>query len=82
MNYIATSIYDEKTRQYLAPQLEYNEDVARRNFAYALKRNDSLGFAKADLRLYNIGSFDSGTGIFCPNSPAVLIVDGKEIEIE
>lgn len=82
MNYIAVSMYDEKTRQYMAPQLEVNEEVARRNFSYAIKRNDSLGFAKADLRLYNIGSFDSDTGILCANSPAILIVDGKEIEIE
>lgn len=78
MIYVATSLYDEKTQQYMAPQFEQNEATARRNFAFALKRNDSLAFAAADLRLYNIGSFDSDSGIFTGNSVPTLIVDGKE----
>lgn len=82
MNYIVTSMYDEKTRQYMAPQLDANHDTARRNFSYALKRNDTLAFAKADLRLYDLGDFDTDTGVFTPNCPAILIVDGKELADE
>lgn len=81
MNYILTSIYDEKTKKYLFPQVDENNDTARRNFAFAMKRNDQLAFIKNDLRLYDIGTFDSDTGVIVVY-PAELICDGKEFDLE
>lgn len=78
MNFIVTSLYDEKTKQYMVPVVEQTEAVARRNFAYALTSNASLAFAASDLRLYQIGSFDSDTGTLSAVSIPTLIADGKE----
>lgn len=78
MNFIITSLYDEKTKQYMVPVVEQTEAVARRNFAYALSSNASLAFAASDLRLYQIGSFDSDTGTLSAVSIPTLIADGKE----
>lgn len=78
MNFIVTSLYDEKTKQYMVPVMEQTEAVARRNFAYALSSNTSLAFAASDLRLYQIGTFDSDTGIISSISVPNLIADGKE----
>lgn len=78
MNFIVTSLYDEKTKQYMVPVVEQTEAVARRNFAYALSSNASLAFAASDLRLYQIGMFDSDTGTLSAVSIPTLIADGKE----
>lgn len=68
---------------FLTPSFELNDQIAIRNFSYAIKKPDTLLFASAkDFDLLKIGEFDSDTGVLTPLSPTVVcqgysLVKGK-----
>lgn len=58
---------------FLTPTFELNDQIAIRNFSYAIKKPDTLLFASAkDFDLIKIGEFDSDTGELTPISPTVV----------
>lgn len=68
---------------FLTPTFELNDQIAIRNFSFAIKKPDTLLFASAkDFDLLKIGEFDSETGELHPLSPTVIcqgyaLVKGK-----
>lgn len=68
---------------FLTPTFELNDQIAIRNFSFAIKKPDTLLFASAkDFDLMKIGEFDSETGELIPLSPTVVcqglaLVKGK-----
>lgn len=58
---------------FLTPSFELNDQIATRNFSYAIKKPDTLLFASAkDFDLLKIGEFDTDTGELTPLSPTVV----------
>lgn len=62
MKMYAYSVFDRTAGNYATPFFAVNDEVAKRNFRYSLKRLDDLFIA--DLDLYCIGSFDNDIGTF------------------
>lgn len=58
---------------YMQPTFELNDQIAIRNFSFAIKKPDTLLFASAkDFDLMKIGEFDSETGELTPLSHTVV----------
>ncbi len=58
---------------FMSPTFELNDQIAVRNFSFALKKPDTLLFASAkDFDLCKIGEFDSETGALIPMDPKVI----------
>lgn len=68
---------------FMTPTFELNDQIAIRNFSYAIKKPDTLLFASAkDFDLLKIGEFDTETGELFPFPPSVIaqgyaLVKGK-----
>ena len=58
----AYSVYDRTAGNYATPFFAPNDEVAKRNFRFSLKKLDDLFIA--DLVLYFIGDFDIESGTF------------------
>lgn len=66
------SIRDRLTG-YSWPQFEYNVDVAKRNFADAVRKNEHFGEHIHDFSLYRLASFDTDNGIvLVPDFPELI----------
>lgn len=64
---------------YMNPTFELNDAVAMRNFAFACQQTDSLLFAAcSDFELYQIGRFDTETGIIEDDLPNRFICSGTD----
>lgn len=72
---------------FMAPVVEIDDDVAKRNFEFAVKNADGvLGFRPQDFDLMQIGVFDSETGDLVPCDPSLVLAgislrgtfDGKD----
>lgn len=68
--------YRDKKAGFNAPYTDINDNVAQRNFAYAVNNNDTMGFAASDFDLYRIGNFDTDSGMITPETVPVFIADG------
>lgn len=73
MNIKMFSIFDAKAGSFAQPFFAFNEAVAQRNVAIAVRDGTSL-LAKfpADYQLYLVGEFDDGTGEVTPMRPVVV----------
>lgn len=64
---------------YMNPTFELNDAVAMRNFSFAAQQADSLLFACAsDFELYQIGRFDTETGIIEDDLPHRFLMSGND----
>lgn len=74
-------IKDEKVG-FLTPILEDNDQVAIRNFTYALSDEKNIcNFAKSDFNLFLLGTFDTEKGMFTQDSVPELIASGGSINV-
>ena len=62
MIYGVYSIRDEASGLFTGIQLSECNDVAIRNFDYALKSNDLMRFKPEDFSLYYLGDYDNVSG--------------------
>lgn len=62
ININAYAVFDKTAQTFASPFFMPNDDVAKRNFRYSLKRFDAV-FVR-DLELYYLGGFDNQTGTF------------------
>lgn len=60
---------------FMSPTVEVNNQVAIRNFSYAVLHNEMFDSFVSDYSFYRIGSFDSNTGIVksCEPLPEFLL---------
>lgn len=64
---------------YMNPTFELNDAVAMRNFQYACQQTDSMLFACAsDFELYQIGWYDTETGIIGDDTPHRFLCSGTD----
>ena len=67
---------------FLTPTFEVNDDVAMRNFAYAVSHKDTLLYAeKKDFDLYKIGEYDSETGHLEPLESVNMLMQGSAVNV-
>lgn len=66
------TIRDEVSATYMALQLNDNNDVAIRNFDYAMQNNDMMRFSPTDFSLWYIGDYDDETAIIDHKTPLCL----------
>ncbi len=79
MTFKVYAVRDEKT-EFLAPTLDYSDATALRNFNLALSRSDSvMGANKSDFCLYEVGLFDSESGLLTPTIPPRFVARGGEV---
>lgn len=63
MEYVVFVMRDNKVG-FLTPSFDLNEEVAKRNFAYALTNNQLMNFSPADFDLFKLGTYNTETGNF------------------
>lgn len=79
MKYKVFSIRDKYT-SFMSPAVDINEESAKRNFAYAINNNPGvMNFAPEDHDLYEIGTYDSESGLIEPVVPIKFICNGMEV---
>ncbi len=67
----------DKLSGYLQPTFEQSDDIAIRNFSFAINKKDTLLFAAAKhFDLYKLGTFDTETGIIEKLDNPQLIIEG------
>lgn len=71
MNTLAFSYFDRAAGLFSQPILSVNRAVAIRNFVAVMRSSDNAVTAP-DMELYEIGSFDSMTGIFTSKTPELV----------
>lgn len=62
MKYELYIIYDKKAGMYSNPQVELNEECAKRRFKFICEQSLSQGIEPTDCELYKIGDFDNVKG--------------------
>lgn len=62
ININAYAVFDKTAQTFASPFFMPNDEVAKRNFRYSLKKFDAM-FVR-DLELYYLGGFDNQTGTF------------------
>lgn len=76
------SMRDEFTG-FIQPTFEQSDNVAMRNFSFAINRKDTLLYANPKhFDLYCIGSFNSDTGSVIPCEPKLVCTGLSVIEKE
>lgn len=80
MKYSVFAIRDFKTG-FLQPTVDANAASAIRNFEHAVLRNDdSLFFSHPeDYSLYELGEYDTDTGLLTAKSPVVELLSAVEV---
>lgn len=64
---------------FMTPQMDQNDETAKRNFAYAVNNNPGvIGFRPGDFDLYLVGKFESDSGLMEPVSPIVFVANGAQ----
>lgn len=65
---------------FLTPTFDLNDQAAKRNFAYAISKKDTLLYSNAqDYDLYKIGVFDQDSGVITPLEHHKLICAGVSV---
>lgn len=80
MKYGLYAMRDSATRQFLSITTDLNNDVAMRNFDFAMMKNEQLRFRPSDFALYCIGSYDTESGHIEVKQPECLRL-GTESEV-
>lgn len=58
---------------FMQPTFEINDNVAQRNFSYAINRKDSILYANPKhFDLYKLGTFDTETGELSKCEPEII----------
>lgn len=71
-----TNVYAmrDSMQGFLQPTFDLNDNLAKRNFTFALTRKDTLLYArKQDFDLFKIGSYDSDTGLLTSITPECIL---------
>lgn len=81
----AYSVFDKTAGTFASPFFEVNDEVAKRNFRFSIKKYDDM-FVK-DLELYYIGNFSKDIGTLSPDSKYVVdtgenVLCEREIEMK
>lgn len=82
MKYNLYAIRDSKANYFWQPQPDLNDAVAKRGFAMMINSSDLksiTGFAPGDFDLYNIGTFDSDSGIVEAIIPCLFVCNGRSV---
>lgn len=66
------TIRDEASTLYMDLQVSVNNDVAIRNFDYAMAHTDIMSFRPEDFSLWYLGDYDDVTGIIEAKPPKIL----------
>lgn len=80
MKYGLYAMRDSATRQFLSITTDVNNDVAMRNFDFAMMNNAQLKFRPSDFALYRIGVYDTESGNIEVEQPECLRL-GTESEV-
>lgn len=68
---------------WLTPTVDQNDASATRNFVHAMKNQNSILYTHSkDFDLYNIGEFDTETGILSGYAVPELVFEGASCEVE
>ena len=62
---------------FMSPAVEVNNEVAIRNFSYAVRHNEMFDTFASDYSFYRIGDFDSDTGVLTPYTPPVFLLEAR-----
>lgn len=57
------AIHDDAAAIFLPPDLATFDEVAIRNFDFAMQKNEMMNFRPADFSLWYVGTFDTETGV-------------------
>lgn len=66
------TVRDEASALYMGLQINDNNDVAIRNFDFAMSHNDMMSFRPADYSLWYLGEYDDTTGIITSVPPQCI----------
>lgn len=72
MNFGIYTVRDEASTLFMGIQTSENNDVAIRNFDYALSNNQLMHFRPQDYSLWYVGDFDNVTGVISSKDPICL----------
>lgn len=76
MHFGVYAIRDVKSG-FMTPTVEVNNEVAIRNFAYAVLHNEMFDSFASDYSFYRIGDFDTDTGTLKPYTPPVFLLEAR-----
>lgn len=79
-----TNVYAmrDSLQGFLQPTFDLNDNLAKRNFSFALTRKDTLLYArKQDFDLFKIGSYNSDTGEIISIIPE-MILQGASVDAD
>lgn len=76
MNFGVYAIRDVKSG-FMSPTVEVNNEVAIRNFVYAVLHNEMFDSFASDYSFYRIGDFDTDTGTLKPYTPPVFLLEAR-----
>ena len=66
------TVRDEASSLFMDLQVNPNNDVAIRNFDYAMAHNDMMIFHPEDFSLWYVGDYDDTTGVITAKNPQVI----------
>lgn len=70
----------DKYTCFMNPTVDQSVESAKRGFSYAINNNPGLmNFAPSDYDLYQIGEFDSESGVIKPLKAIKFICNGVEV---
>lgn len=64
---------------FMSPLAEVNDDVALRNWKYAVFESSSIKAAPADYALYMLGAYDTETGMIIPEKVPKCLLRANSI---
>lgn len=70
--------FDKAAGRYGQVVLDLSENVAKRNFLYAVSESTQLQYISKDLELHLIGEIDLSSGDIIPVIPHQLVCRGEE----
>lgn len=75
------NLYAMKDRYsgFMSPMMYVNDEVCKREFAYAMSRPGVMNFAPEDFDLYRIGEIDNHSGKIKQDGPFEFICNGVEV---
>ena len=74
------AMHDDASGIFLAPSFESSDDVAIRNFDFAMVKNEMMAFKPSDFSIYYLGEFDNETGVIDSANPRMLKRGSKRKE--
>lgn len=66
------TVRDEASGLYMPLTVSETNEVAMRNFDYALAKNDLMHFKPADYSLWYLGDYDDVTGVVTGKNPQCI----------